>query len=325
MLGEKKLPDVSIVVPVYCVEDYLDKSVSSLIAQTHTNIEIILVDDGSPDNSGDICDAFAQFDKRIKVIHQVNGGLSDARNKGLSVAKGKYILFVDSDDWINPNSIEVLFRFAEDKRLQVLSANAFQVESGKTKLVLAGGIAEGFTNGTEYLVEAIKNSRYLAAVWLRLYERDFLISNGLFFKKKLLHEDEEWTPRVFLEALRVDYIDFEFYNYLIRGGSITQETDKSKHIVDISSTCTQLVKEIDVKGIPNKQKRILKDYFARLYMTTAVLGQYNRELIAKHLDRFFALENAYYLRTKIQAVVFALSFKLYRNIRLKLEQRKRIP
>lgn len=94
---------ISIIVPVYNVEQYLSRCVDSLVNQTYHNIEIILVDDGSPDRSGEICDEYAKKDKRVKVIHQSNGGLSDARNTALDIAKGDYLMFVDSDDWIEKN------------------------------------------------------------------------------------------------------------------------------------------------------------------------------------------------------------------------------
>ena len=99
---------VSIIVPVYNVEKYIKKCVDSLITQTYSNLEIILVNDGSPDNSGKICDEYAQSDSRIKVIHKANGGLSDARNTGIDIAEGQYIFFLDSDDWIDCQCIEKL-------------------------------------------------------------------------------------------------------------------------------------------------------------------------------------------------------------------------
>ena len=98
-------PKISIIVPVYKIEDYLDRCVQSLISQTYKNLEIILVDDGSPDNSGKIADEYAQKDQRIQVIHKKNGGLSDARNAGMDVATGDYICFIDSDDWWINNTV----------------------------------------------------------------------------------------------------------------------------------------------------------------------------------------------------------------------------
>ena len=101
---------ISVIVPIYKVEKYLRKCVESILSQTHTNLEIILVDDGSPDNCGAICDEYAKQDARIKVIHKPNGGLSDARNAGLDIMTGEYVAFVDSDDWIGPRMYETLLQ-----------------------------------------------------------------------------------------------------------------------------------------------------------------------------------------------------------------------
>ena len=109
---------VSVIVPIYKVEKYLNKCVDSIINQSYKNLEIILVD-GSPDKCGEICDKYAEKDSRVKVIHKENGGLSDARNAGIDIAKGDYLLFVDSDDWINRYMIENLVLFATNKNLDI--------------------------------------------------------------------------------------------------------------------------------------------------------------------------------------------------------------
>ena len=105
-------PKISVIVPVYKVEKYLDRCVESIVNQTYKNLEIILVDDGSPDNCPVMCDEWAEKDERIRVIHKENGGLADARNAGMNIATGDYIGFVDSDDWIEPNMYEVLLKNA---------------------------------------------------------------------------------------------------------------------------------------------------------------------------------------------------------------------
>ena len=100
---------VSVIIPVYKVEKYLHRCVESILGQTYKNVEVILVDDGSPDNCGEMCDVFAKRDHRVRVIHKKNGGLSDARNAGIEIAKGKYLSFLDSDDWVHPKYIEKLY------------------------------------------------------------------------------------------------------------------------------------------------------------------------------------------------------------------------
>ena len=110
---------ISVIVPVYKVEDCLDKCVRSIAGQTYTDLEIILVDDGSPDRCGAICDAWAQKDSRVHVIHKQNGGLSDARNAGMKIATGQFVSFIDSDDWIDPDFLEVLMTAMKEQNAQI--------------------------------------------------------------------------------------------------------------------------------------------------------------------------------------------------------------
>ena len=121
---------VSVIVPIYKVEKYLNKCVDSIINQSYKNLEIILVDDGSPDKCGEICDKYAEKDSRVKVIHKENGGLSDARNAGIDIAKGDYLLFVDSDDWITSNICEVLIKNANDNLSDIIACNQYESFDG---------------------------------------------------------------------------------------------------------------------------------------------------------------------------------------------------
>ena len=128
---ENVRPKISIVVPIYKVEQYLDKCVNSLVNQTYKEIEILLVDDGSPDRSPKMCDKYAQEDPRIKVIHKVNGGLSDARNFGLKEVVGEYVLFVDSDDYIDVDTCEKFVSIMKDNKPDIVVGNAYRLENNK--------------------------------------------------------------------------------------------------------------------------------------------------------------------------------------------------
>ncbi|MBR1540013.1 MAG: glycosyltransferase [Clostridia bacterium] len=119
---------ISIIVPVYKVEKYLDKCINSIVSQTYKNLEVILVDDGSPDSCGKMCDEWTQKDTRIKVIHKENGGLSDARNFGLDCAKGKYIQFVDSDDYIEKDMIEFLYKNLKENNADISICSNYMVD-----------------------------------------------------------------------------------------------------------------------------------------------------------------------------------------------------
>ena len=211
---------ISIIVPVYKVEQYLDRCVNSLVNQTYKNIEIILVDDGSPDNCPQMCDDFARKDSRIRVIHKKNGGLSDARNTGLRMATGEYVMYVDSDDYIENNSCE---RLIEDINTNI------DIVIGACKKIHPTGITyQRHTNleehrtysAKEYVLLSIKRNEWYAPAWLNLYRRTFLIDNELYYKAGYYYEDIEMLPRLFLADPNVMYIDYPFYNYVIREGSI---------------------------------------------------------------------------------------------------------
>jgi len=298
------------------VENYLDKCITSVLNQTHKNIEVILVDDGSPDNSGYICDRYANEDERIVVIHKENGGLSDARNHGLRIAKGKYTLFVDSDDYILENAIEILFNFAERFKLDILNANANQ-KNGELITTLHSQGSEEIVDGQTYLLQSIKNKKYLAAVWLRMYKTEMLLNNNLFFKVALLHEDEQWTPKVFMTAKRVGYINYSFYYYLIRMGSITHAVNKEKHIKDVIMTCKELLEYLNKVEIPVSERLIFEDYFIRLYMNTVTFGEYNKKKYCAIISRFFPLKNSFFLSTRIKALLYFINPKLYREFSLR--------
>ena len=126
-------PRLSVIVPVYKVEKYIHNCVESILKQTFSDFEVILVDDGSPDRCGEICDSYAFLDKRIKVIHQSNGGLSAARNKGIEIAQGEIIGFVDSDDEISADMYEKMLQYLDDNQLDIVCADTYSVNQSKTK------------------------------------------------------------------------------------------------------------------------------------------------------------------------------------------------
>lgn len=210
---------VSIVLPIYGVENYLHKCVDSIIKQTYTNLEIILVDDGSPDNCPQICDEYKEKDNRIIVIHKENGGLSDARNAGLSVATGDYISFIDSDDYISKDFVETLMNV-------LLSKNADIVECGVTfvdednKILKTRNIQENSLelDKIDALKRLILERGVYQTVWNKLYRRK-VIGEDLFPVGKL-NEDEYWTYKVIEKSDKVIVIDKAMYFYLQRKASI---------------------------------------------------------------------------------------------------------
>ena len=212
-------PLISVIVPVYNVEKYLKKCVYSIINQTYKNIEVILVDDGSPDKCGMICDEFVSVDSRIKVIHKRNGGLSSARNAGIEIAKGQYIGFVDSDDTIEPFMYEKLYQINKKNKtlLSVCAVNyIFPNGEKKRKKELGEDRVFGFENA---IIEMNMHTYFDMGAWSKLYDRNLF--DGIRFPEGKLSEDFYIMYKVFDKAQKISYVDQPCYNYLQRKNSIT--------------------------------------------------------------------------------------------------------
>ena len=221
-------PLVSVIIPVYQVEKYLDKCIASVVNQTYTNLEIILVDDGSSDNCPAICDRWQAKDSRIKVIHQENGGLSHARNEGLKIATGEFIGFVDSDDWIEPNMVELLLMalLETDAEIAVGGIKAF-TEASEAIVYTQSKSTESKIYSTE---EALKRLLLLkgfmcSGVWNKLYKRAVL--SDVNFPEGKLHEDVLWTTQVIGNSQKVVCINNKLYHYLQRPDSLSHD-DRQK-------------------------------------------------------------------------------------------------
>ncbi|QFF99863.1 hypothetical protein PB01_14090 [Psychrobacillus glaciei] len=162
-----------------------------------------------------------------------------------------------------------------------------------------------------------KKKRFSVAVWTRMYRTNLIKENVLYFKEGILHEDENWTPKVLLVAKRVGYISIPFYHYVIRNNSITQMENRKKHIADVLNTCKELEEEYNKRDISESNKRILKDYLARLYINTCTFGKYDGNFYINIVDKKFPLRNSYFIKTKIESLIYVLSIPLYKYIKLK--------
>ena len=209
---------ISVVVPVYNVEKYVEKCLDSLSHQSYENIEVIVVDDGSTDRSGDICEEFAKKDKRIKVFHKTNGGLSDARNYGIKRAKGEYVCLVDSDDWCKGGFVEKMVRVA-------LKEGADIVVCGYNDVVPRETIITGEEATIRLLVEQ-ENVDIIA--WNKMYRRSLF--DDVSYPEGENYEDCLTTYKLLSKASRVAYLPKSLYCYRERAGSITQKSDKEERL-----------------------------------------------------------------------------------------------
>ncbi len=222
---------ISVIVPVYNVEDYLVRAVDSIINQTYKNLEIILVDDGSTDMSGAMCDSFKGQDVRIKVIHKKNGGLSDARNAGLDIATGDYIGYIDSDDWAEPDMFEMMLINCEKYGAEVAACRYSRVfkdftSNKSTDLILHMTRDEALET---YICENVDRPIY-NSVWSKLFKRELVKDYRFPVGKK--SEDIMYTTKAFCNMNSCVYIDKALYNYVCdREGSI-MSVKNGKHMLE---------------------------------------------------------------------------------------------
>lgn len=207
---------ISVIIPIYKVENFLDECISSVASQSYKNLEIILVDDGSPDGCPAICDAWAKKDSRIKVIHKSNGGLSDARNAGLDIANGEYISFVDSDDWILPGMYEKMLFLIEKENADICACN---IRSCYPDYEEVWGSKEYFAGKSEEILEMLySDTKYPVAAWNKLYKRECW--KELRFPVGKICEDAFTTYQLVHNAERIVQMPEAFYCYRIRPQSI---------------------------------------------------------------------------------------------------------
>ena len=259
MSQEKAL--ISLIIPVYKVEKYLEKCIQSVINQTYENLQIILVDDGSPDNCGKICDEYAKKDHRIEVIHKSNGGLSDARNKGLEIAKGEYIGFVDSDDYIEADMYEVLYNLLKQYNADVSICNFYTVSQGKISIKNAdNGINE--YNRIEILKEILLDKNIQSYAWNKLYKKELFDEIKYPIGKK--YEDIGTTFYLLEKCNKIVVTGKSEYYYINRQDSIVNNVTEST-ITDYIELIMQRYDYIEenIKELSSYNK----DYLKRILKT----------------------------------------------------------
>ena len=211
---------ISIIVPVYNVEDYLERCIHSILNQTYKHLEIVVVDDGSTDRSGMACDEYEKQDSRIKVIHKANGGLASARNAGLDVATGSYIGFVDSDDYIDEDMYAELYYKCIKYDLDVVAARFVPTIDGRDEILQTTKEFQIFSGETMLRINLFGHEKYVvtSSVWDRLYKADVI--KNLRFPDGRKYEDICFSTYAFLKAYKCGYYDKILYHYTIRDDSI---------------------------------------------------------------------------------------------------------
>jgi glycosyltransferase involved in cell wall biosynthesis len=221
-------PLISVIVPIYKVEQYLKQCVDSILNQTYRNLEVILVDDGSPDGCGAICDEYAAQDRRVIVLHKQNGGLSDARNAGMKAMRGEYLMFVDSDDLLTEDCIETLYQLIIEYRAELVIGSSDRIDEHGAALPSVDNV---YTNTQVFdRAGAMKDMlTHGCSAWARLYSRT--AHENIFFPKGEINEDEAIVLRILERCERVVATDKVIYHYRCRSNSITTKDFSKKKLI----------------------------------------------------------------------------------------------
>lgn len=300
---------ISIIVPVYNVEHELSRCVDSILNQSYTNIEVILVDDGSTDRCPSICDAFVMKDRRVRVIHKPNGGLSSARNAGLREASGEWILYVDSDDYILNDSCERLFAVGAKYDCDIVSADAIREFNGGREYMVHGSLADGKCYPSrDFIIKTVKPCEWYAPAWLNLYKRSFLIENNLFFVEGLLHEDMEMQPRVFLAAKTVAYCAYPFYRYVDRASSIMNASKVDERVTAMEWIYSNWKSKFEAIE-DGELARALNGHLAKCYLHSCC--EFGHVLTVAGITNVYLLNSSLNAKEFIKAIFFAIVPSIY--------------
>lgn len=304
---------VSIVVPIYKVKKYLSKCVDSIIAQDYKNLEIILVDDGSPDNCPEICDEYAKKDERIRVVHKENGGLSDARNAGIKVATGEYIAFIDSDDYVAENYISMLLYTLKKYDADISACNYIKVyeDTGRQEVEPKTDKELVMTN-----VEAMKDLFILPSnsdvvTWNKLYRTSLFTDNNIEFPKGKLHEDNFTTYKLYYYSSKVAFVNVPCYYYLQRKDSIMGQKFNPRRL-DVLLALQEIKKFVKKNNIDLEQEIKFNELLILLVLlnsmidTNCVDDKVFEDISNRIIKDKCEYLNNPYLRTKNKLAIYSL-------------------
>lgn len=311
----------SVIIPVYNVEKTLNRCLKSVVGQSYQNIEIIVINDGSTDNSESIIKKYDKKYSNIKAFHVKNGGLSKARNLGIQQSSGEYIMFLDSDDYITQTACEKFYEIitAKSTMPDVIAGGTIK-HIGEKKVNIKRVQSDlKVISGSDFLINEMSPEPFYTAACGSIYKRDFLLENNLFFPKGLLHEDEYFTPLVYLKADNVISYNLMFYHYVIREDSITTSKDKTKNALSIFEIARQL-KPVYDKVNNQKLKRLLKSHLAKICFNVIDDAELYKQELRHIIDLKVLEDNSIFLKEKIRLFLLKINPRFlhlaYKAIRL---------
>ena len=317
-MENKKNVLISVVVPVYNVEKYLNRCIESILIQTYNNIEILLIDDGSTDGSSQICNKYVKKDKRIKVFHKKNGGLSDARNVGIDMSSGKYIMFIDSDDGVENDIIEYLYNLIIkfNTKMSVCSHNII-LNDRKLIKKLEGKKEERLTD-KECIKRMLYHKDIDTSAWAKLYNRELF--DDVRYPKGFLFEDIGTTYKFFLKSKFIACGYLKKYNYFVRKNSIVTGSFSEKKLDLLKMTDKMGTDVLEI--FPDLNKAVLRRrVYARFSTLNQMIGVYDVNYIRRDLINFIKknavkilIDRFVPVRDKIAIILLCMSYKFYELI-----------
>lgn len=311
---------ISVIVPVYNVEKYLERCVKSIAAQTYKDLEILLIDDGSTDKSGEMCDDFQQTDSRIKAFHKQNGGLSDARNYGIEHSAGEFISFVDSDDYIDEKMLETLHRLITENDADLAVCSAMDVFEGK-EVTQVKEIKEFNLNKVESYKYMLRGDGIPSAC-NKLYKRQTV--GNVRFPVGKLYEDGFFTPQILKKVEKTAVTSKPMYYYFRRADSITTKPFRKGDldVIEAYDKCVKQVKELCPEALPYAEFRYRNAYFNvldKMLMRDDCKEIPEYKQVVKYLKKHTAQivkDPGFGKMRKIAAVALKFSVPLYKKILL---------
>lgn len=289
-----KSPLISVIVPIYKVEKYLAKCVDSITNQTYKNLEIILVDDGSPDNCPALCDNLAKTDKRIKVIHKTNGGLSDARNVGIENSTGELITFVDSDDYLNLNFIETLYNNMIQTNSNISICSYQDVYENDKIDISANQHTQPEVFSSSSIMDQLYNKHHVEFVtaWAKLYEKKLF--NSIKYPVGKINEDEFVCHHILSLCNKVCYTDAKYYYYLQRKNSIMHQKYSKKNLDVFEAFYDRFV--FFKQNYPNLAALALYDYLSNIISRYYKFDKEYRKVLCEMFNTNYNKNNKIYLK-----------------------------
>lgn len=317
----------SIIMPVYNVEKYVSQAIESVLNQSNDEWELIIINDGSTDDSFNICKRYSENNNRIKLINKNNSGVADARNKGLENSKGDYIIFLDSDDYLENECLDKLNRnISNEMDIYICSFERVFKDGNKRIFNRYDSLFPNIIANGQIIINNMYNKNiYECSIWANVYKRDFIRNNKLFFTSQLLHEDEEWFLKAMLLANRVQVIDIKLYN--TRAGienSIINSKNYNKNIskIIISDNILRFIKKIEFENesLRERVRLGMTSFYINAVVSSNIFNKNERNKIIEFADeKKYILKNSISTKQKLGKAIFdifgiSLGSKILYNI-----------